>query len=461
MEMLTKNFYYSIWIAKFTVAEFLRRLTSQIWRRSFHYILQFIRYFLGITFIAVIVATLTECHPFSHYWQVVPDPGAKCRQGYAHLITMGTCDIITDLLLVAFPIPIIHLSVMPMKRKISLNLLFGLSVVLIAITAYRVPSVIRRNGSQQYRSLIASLEILAAAAVSNAIVIGSFVRDRGVKKAKFKASKIGSVSESVEHASLRRATVTHHHWGSDSDLASDLGIRLDPKYYPPVFQQIRPAPPALPSRSGARQGSIDPNWQFSFHKSVTDDDRTSATESLGDARVSPHEYIVTNSHNTPHNAPPGPSSFASFSKVSLNDVGGLLAPTEPSEGPSPRTTMYSPPQPAESRRPGPPESSRSRTILRTVSGLLSSPSGSSEHFSTRAGPSQSRPRNFSRPAGDPYMAGGRLDERLDDVSPTTQRVQGHPDSMPELQDAGGLLTRNLTNNINPRSPRSRSQSRIQ
>ena len=69
--------------------------------------LQLIRYFLLGTFIAVVLATLLECQPFNHYWQVVPDPGAQCRQGYAQLITMGVSDIITDLVLVIFPIPIV------------------------------------------------------------------------------------------------------------------------------------------------------------------------------------------------------------------------------------------------------------------------------------------------------------------------------------------------------------------
>ncbi|KAL1960830.1 hypothetical protein VTO42DRAFT_5813 [Malbranchea cinnamomea] len=451
-----------IWTAKFTVAEFLRRLTAQIWRRSFQHVLQVIRYFLGITFIAVIIATLTECQPFSHYWQVVPDPGPKCRQGYAQLITMGTCDIITDLLLVAFPIPIIHLSAMPLKRRISLSLLFALSLILVAITAYRVPSVIHRNGSQQYRSLLASLEILAAAAVSNAVVIGSFVRDRGVKKQKFKVGKLGSVSESVEHASVRRATITHHHWGSDADLAVDLGIRLDPKLYPPVYQQIRPAPPAPPSRTMAvRRGSIDPNWRFSYGKSATDDDCPSTNDSLGGARIHPHEYLVTNTHNSPHkhhSTAAGPSSHVSPSDISFNDVGGLLGPSEPPEGPSPRTTMYSTAESRAGPHSNPKEPSRSRTIFRTVSGLLSSSNGSSER-SSRTGSSQSRPRNYSRPTVTPVMTGGRLSGRQDDLALGLSPLgQGPPDVVPELQDAGGLLTRDLPNHINPMSRECHPQS---
>lgn len=110
----------SLWIAKFTISEFLKRSTGQFWRRSYDLGLQFIRYFLVITFCGVVVATLAECQPFTHYWQVVPDPGPKCRQGYAQLITMGTCDIITDLLLVGFPIPVVIVSSMRMKRLASL-----------------------------------------------------------------------------------------------------------------------------------------------------------------------------------------------------------------------------------------------------------------------------------------------------------------------------------------------------
>ncbi len=103
-------------MAKFTVSEFLKRLTSQVWKRSYEIGLQGIRWFLIVTFLLVVIATLSECQPFSHYWQVVPDPGAHCRQGIAQLVTMGTSDVITDLLLVCFPIPIVLKSHMPAKR---------------------------------------------------------------------------------------------------------------------------------------------------------------------------------------------------------------------------------------------------------------------------------------------------------------------------------------------------------
>lgn len=78
--------------------------------------LQCIRWFLVGTFVAVLIATLAECQPFYKYWQLRPDPGPRCRQGYVQLITMGTSDVITDLLLVCFPIPIVIKSTMALKR---------------------------------------------------------------------------------------------------------------------------------------------------------------------------------------------------------------------------------------------------------------------------------------------------------------------------------------------------------
>ena len=106
----------SIWIAKFTITEFLKRLTSHVWKSSYEWGLRFIRWFLVITFAGVVIATLAECQPFSHYWQVVPDPGSECRQGMAQLYTMGGADIVTDLLIVGFPIPIVIKSNMAVKR---------------------------------------------------------------------------------------------------------------------------------------------------------------------------------------------------------------------------------------------------------------------------------------------------------------------------------------------------------
>lgn len=206
-----------------------------------------IRWILVITFIAVVISDFVECRPFHSYWQVLPDPGGQCRQGFAQLITMAVCNVTTDILLVVFPIPIILRSQMVITRKIQLVLLFSLSLAVVTVTLYRVPHIIQNHGRQQYRSLMASIELLFATAAANALVLGSFVRDRGVKKHKFRRT---SAADSFDRSSNNRKPTLHQHWGSDEDLVRDMGLTVDPelqkkprpasgdKYVPaPIFQQ--------------------------------------------------------------------------------------------------------------------------------------------------------------------------------------------------------------------------------
>ena len=311
--VLAARIFYAmfIWISKLTVSEFLKRITIRIWRRSYELTLQGIRIFLLLTFIAVVIATLCECDPFDHYWQVVPDPGPHCRQGYGNLITMGVCDIITDILLIAFPIPIILNSGQNWKRKFQLVSLFSLSIILIIVTALRVPKVIGYRGRQQYRTVWASAEILASAAVSNTVIIGSFLRDKGTKKNKFRSH---SVSDSIERSSVRRPTVTAlQNTGSDEDLFRFLGIRV------PDHLQDEPeaprAPPTVPPDPASRHPS-----------KVKEEDEPEDLESGRPRNSEQNSSDSDDSLQKPpvveHHAPsPVPSSQRA---ASFQDVGGLL-----------------------------------------------------------------------------------------------------------------------------------------
>ncbi|KAL4895790.1 hypothetical protein BDV59DRAFT_173141 [Aspergillus ambiguus] len=441
--VLASRIFYAIfiWTAKFTVCAFLKRVAGMMWRRSLRIFLKFLYYFLASTLIAVVIATLAECQPFPHYWQVVPDPGPQCRSGYANLITMGTCDIITDLLLVAFPIPLIMMTHMPVKRKASLAILFALSLILVGITSYRVPSVIQHKGSQQYRSLLASLEILAATAVSNAVVIGSFVRDKGVKKQKFKkAQGSASVSESMDYSSIRRVTITHHQWGSDSDLAAGLGIRLDPDLCSSDTQWPQPGQITTPYPFTARTGTLNANW--SFTRQPTDDDRTSTTGSL-ELKVSPHEYIETT--KTPRKTS-GDNGMSSPSNVSMFDVGGLLNEPSPTAHEPTSPPLATPARSATSRRPS--LRRGSMALLQDVGGLLAAPDP------VHVSPQQSSP-DTSRPGVLRTYSSGRRGRRGSSVhwsdssdSPAPPYRAGSDVTAPipegndvELQDVGGLLSR--------------------
>ncbi|KAI2707347.1 hypothetical protein CBS147332_7001 [Penicillium roqueforti] len=419
--VLAARIFYAvfIWTTKVTMCEFLKRVTGLAWRRSTTFFLRFISYFLVSTLIAVVIATLAECQPFYHYWQVVPDPGPTCRAGYVNLITMGSCDVLTDLLLVAIPIPIILMAQMPLKRRLTLSSLFCLSLILVAVTSYRISSVIDNDGAQSYRSLLASLEILAATAVANVLVIGSFVRDRGVKKLKYKrAQGSASVSESMDKSFLRRNTVMQNQWGSDSELATGLCIRLDPDIYtipdtPDTTRLPRPAPITPPA---ARTGALDPAWSFTTTRR-SDDDHASTTDSL-ERKVSPHEYLRTN--QSPRQSVPSDTPR----RVSFSDVGGLLTRALPESGPEhvrAQTCLSSPVEPVQRRRGG-----GSRAFLEDL-GIFSPSRAIFGHRSPLPGPAD---------LPFPASAFGNRSVAMPGSSDSTL------DTDVELHDVGGLLSRN-------------------
>jgi hypothetical protein len=393
------------------VSEFLKRLTQRFWKKRYEMTLRGIRVFLFVTFFVVVIATLTECRPFFHFWQVTPDPGPRCRLGYAHLLSMGITDIITDVFIVVFPIPIIVMSAMTWQRKLELVSLFSISLVLIAITAARIPSVIHHEGSQQYRTVFASGEILAATAVSNAVVIGSFLRDRGVKKTK--KYKYGSTTDSMDRPSVRRPNnIANHHWGSDEDLIRDLGIRLAPELRgePPL---PRPAPAALPA--SPIPSGMDATWQFPAKQ--TDPEQEKEPEPQSPARMDPF---------------PSPGDIRSTPArrgVSFFDVGGLLE-----EGPERQASTISPTNTIEVHDFAGPRRG-SLAFLSDIGGLLAPPK-------TTRGPASNE--GVELPSRAAPHEGGAHPTGV--VVPTLSRH----DKLQSLQDVGGLLSERI--NAEPLHP---------
>ncbi len=201
--------------------EFLQRLVGVTGTKRYTILLWTLRITLGATFAAIIVADLAECRPFTNYFQVTPDPGGQCRQGYAQLITLTVGTVLTDLLLVIVPVRIVIKSRLSAGRKTLLVGLLCLHVFTVVVAIYRVPAIMREDGYQGTRTMWASAEILMATFAGNALAIGTFVRDTGVKKTKFRyRPESGPPGETV---SARRENAAAAHakkvsWlGQDSD----------------------------------------------------------------------------------------------------------------------------------------------------------------------------------------------------------------------------------------------------
>ncbi|KAK2067721.1 hypothetical protein P8C59_001434 [Phyllachora maydis] len=274
--LLSRIFYAAtLWVLKATIVEFLSRLIRLHWRRTCRVALIVMRCTLGGTFVAIIISDLAECQPFSHYWQVLPDPGGQCRQGYVQLITMAACNVLTDLLLIIFPVPII----------------------------------IGRRGHDPVP------ELFFATVSANALVLGSFVRNKGTKKYRFKYGSVivGSPERpAAEHGSVTRRPTALGLWGSDEDLVRDIGFSvagpLRDKPDPDNVQsprRVRPAPMAT-TALGLRDDRSEAR---------SPGDKPKKAESVRSDEVALRPCEITTSSRT---------NLTTHPRVSFFDVGGLL-----------------------------------------------------------------------------------------------------------------------------------------
>ncbi|KAI9786550.1 MAG: hypothetical protein M1816_007874 [Peltula sp. TS41687] len=418
-----------LWLEKYSIAEALYRLVSQAWTSTYEKALKGLRWVLLLTFLGVVVSTIGECHPFRRYWQVLPDPGPQCRLGYAQLATMGSTNVITDLILVSLPIPIIVRSNMCLKRKISLVLLFALSLGPIAVTLYRIPTIVARSGNQQFRSLCASFEILVATGASNALALGSFVRDRGPKKKRF---KFGSASDSLSRPSTRREGRLPH-WDSDEDLVRGYGMTLDPERGSlETTEKPRPAPIAVPGRAQTRYAPPDPNmpdWPY-----PSPDVAGGGEMDIQYAEAARAGSSASGSMLTPRRV-----TFFDVGGLLEDDTGGHRTPSA-----SPIIDLYADSSSVVGQEWGHGDHhSGSRVLLQDMGGIIPSspsPNAESQPPATLQEPSQSRRASkmgSSKPLPDPPSSSSRRSRSSFLPNSPLSRSQ----NVQPLQDVGGLLSR--------------------
>lgn len=306
-------------------------------------------------------------------------------------------------------------------RKISLVLLFALSLILVAITLYRVVSVIDRHYDQRYRSLLASLEILAAAAVSNALVLGSFVRDRGAKKQRFRFGSTGGHSSLDRSATAPHRAITARNWGSDADLVRDLGIKLDPELTEKPSTVPRPAPVAASLHSTSIVNTsdlVDRSWTFPNRPSVESDE----TDMKSPGPIRELRPSLTKISTSPRH-------------MSFFDVGGLLGGNDPAQTRHRYPRAVYPPQsitlPSSGLYPHAAGSRRgSHALLQDIGGLMEQ--------------SPPSPRTTTFPP-QPSSQNADLIEALQSTPPNSPPPPSVPLAQrrrksPGLQDIGGLLS---------------------
>ncbi|KAJ5439086.1 uncharacterized protein N7458_010084 [Penicillium daleae] len=227
--VLTNRVFYNsyLWLQKLVLLDTYRRLHTNLrWEKMT--MISYIGIFAA-TYVAVQIVTFTECDPFNHYWIVLPDPGTCC-QAQLQLIVLGVLNIITDVMLIAMPIPILVLVKRSIVEKFQLAALFTVGLFIVAITIARLPQNAKNATAQVNRTTWASVELLAAAVVANAPVLyGLFKGQR--QKSKYNASGAGSAGPSWPGLQQRLPNESEfelqgaHHGNRGSAIGSKISSR--------------------------------------------------------------------------------------------------------------------------------------------------------------------------------------------------------------------------------------------
>lgn len=160
---------------------------------------------LAATYIAVVVVTFTECHPFHLYWQVNPNPG-HCTHAYVQLFLQGSCNIALDLCVLLVSAPLLRLQGRSAGQKLRITVMVCLGLICIIITCIRIPLVVQGKSAQPARTFFASIQILTSAFVANVPTIYGRLQNGRRKKAE---------------QTLRRGSAPEMWWSSRSTTTSE------------------------------------------------------------------------------------------------------------------------------------------------------------------------------------------------------------------------------------------------
>ncbi|KAI1206747.1 uncharacterized protein F4807DRAFT_222134 [Annulohypoxylon truncatum] len=123
-----------IWSMKAVVLFYYDRLTMNLWQNK---MARYIRICTLVTFCVAIIFQYTLCTPIELAWQVKPYPGDKCVFRRENYILFPILSIISDLGIMAIPLPLLWQVKIPVWRKLILGFLFGSGIFIIIATLLR------------------------------------------------------------------------------------------------------------------------------------------------------------------------------------------------------------------------------------------------------------------------------------------------------------------------------------
>ena len=121
----------TIWLIKICLLIMYYRITYGAFPKQ-NIAVRILMAYVGITFIAMEICYFTVwCRPFHDYWKVVPIPSIQCSAAIHHLITNAAFNLSSDVAMLGIALPMFLRSHLPLQRKLTLCVIFGLGIFVI------------------------------------------------------------------------------------------------------------------------------------------------------------------------------------------------------------------------------------------------------------------------------------------------------------------------------------------
>ncbi|KAG8673715.1 hypothetical protein FPOAC2_07177 [Fusarium poae] len=122
-----------LWLIKTAMCAFYFRLTAGLQGYKVRIYIGF--GLIGLTYFVIICCVLFSCRPFNHLWQINPNPGNLCQPALSklYIFIIVVLNILTDIYLLAIPIPMLWGAKIPKVKRYGLVVLFsGAIFVMVA-----------------------------------------------------------------------------------------------------------------------------------------------------------------------------------------------------------------------------------------------------------------------------------------------------------------------------------------
>ncbi|KXS98285.1 hypothetical protein AC579_6008 [Pseudocercospora musae] len=124
-------------------------------------------FMIGLTYIAVILATFLECRPIQLYW-TPHSPEPQCLRAFVQILLQCIANAAIDVLLLIISLPILRAQARAFPRNLQLGLLYLLGFFCLIVIGFRIHYVYKDGSVQRARSFWASIQVIVATFVANA-----------------------------------------------------------------------------------------------------------------------------------------------------------------------------------------------------------------------------------------------------------------------------------------------------